>query len=526
MTRATSSSSRDAVEAGLVGRDPSAVRGRDARARCLVRRCAQGHRLPIADPEGRHAATRSRSRAGLDAHAAVCAVVASTAVADVYEFADGDAPVEALSGTIAAPNARARCARGSGLDRAGGNRDRHRRPRRRAAAARRVLVTRRQPRRNDHAAVSRRLDVSTARGRHAGRRAAIGPTRPRAPRSGCGPSRSNAGRDAARRRHRRIRAGCRRVDRRRARRSHECERLLAGRDRIGRHDVQPRSDRRHRSCGAASRTATTTTPRRPARSPRMSSSRPISRAQSRLRAKKHSACVSAPLVGVHVRRRRAHLVASSAVCTARAPRTCLWQPVVQHCAPARTGRPASSATGSSCRQCYRVGKQRRRAPDVSLRRRAGEGIVAVVGKLVPQRECRRVGSRVEHDRASERASQVVFCTSTRHLFESRRPSTRRSRSSARAPTRRTAIVAATVRLRALGIRAATFRADDPTAVSITAEHDTGCVSMPVYGLQRGLDLRALARYEGASRGDAPRVCLWEEPAGTLRDSANSDEAQR
>ena len=95
---------RDAVEAGLVGRDPSAATSGNARARCLVRRRAQGHRLWIADPGGRHAAPTAITAVS---HTRGTHLVASTAVADVYEFADGDAPVEALSGTIAAPNARA-----------------------------------------------------------------------------------------------------------------------------------------------------------------------------------------------------------------------------------------------------------------------------------------------------------------------------------------------------------------------------------------------------------------------------------
>jgi hypothetical protein len=36
--------------------------------------------------------------------------------------------------------------------------------------------------------------------------------------------------------------------------------------------------------------------------------------------------------------------------------------------------------------------------------------------------------------------------------------------------------------------------------------------MPVYGLQRGMDYE-LAMNTKVLRGDAPRVCLWEEPAG-------------
>jgi arabinofuranan 3-O-arabinosyltransferase len=63
----------------------------------------------------------------------------------------------------------------------------------------------------------------------------------------------------------------------------------------------------------------------------------------------------------------------------------------------------------------------------------------------------------------------------------------------------------------LGIRAEPYRAGDPTSVRLSAHRDSGCVAMPVFGLQPEVTYE-LSFDATVERGAPPRVCLWEENA--------------
>jgi arabinofuranan 3-O-arabinosyltransferase len=63
-------------------------------------------------------------------------------------------------------------------------------------------------------------------------------------------------------------------------------------------------------------------------------------------------------------------------------------------------------------------------------------------------------------------------------------------------------------LAASGISAASFDISDPTAVRLSARHHSACVSMPVLNVESGFDYE-LSFSAKTLRGAPPRACLWE-----------------
>src|SRR5262249_44681351 len=94
---------RDAAENGLVGRDTAAAAGalRALGVSYVVVRKDIDHSSPIRSVDMPQASEITRGLHALPG----ARLVGKTSVADVYEFTEADQPVEALSGTIAAPHA-------------------------------------------------------------------------------------------------------------------------------------------------------------------------------------------------------------------------------------------------------------------------------------------------------------------------------------------------------------------------------------------------------------------------------------
>jgi arabinofuranan 3-O-arabinosyltransferase len=229
----------------------------------------------------------------------------------------------------------------------------------------------------------------------------------------------------------------------------------------------------------------------------------------RLRARRHSACVSAPLVGIKVGDVVRLSIEERAVRGAR-PRMCLWEPGRQQCAalqwsakpqgmwfaltavarvPQNAGSMAmylytdqpAKGSGAWSENWYR---------NVTVKTLVPGTTTVVPASSAPAGTLRLAGRPVSVSTTFDAPTPLIGARSdasdcNQHGHRS---------------------------LAALGIQAVTFRADDPTAVSLSARDDSACVSMPVFGLQRSLDYE-LSLDAQVLAGARPRVCLWELPIG-------------
>jgi hypothetical protein len=230
----------------------------------------------------------------------------------------------------------------------------------------------------------------------------------------------------------------------------------------------------------------------------------------RLRAARHSACVSARLEGVHPGDVVRISLEQRAVHGAR-PRTCVWEPRRQQCAslawaaqpngewydlsavyhfPRDAGAPAlflyadqpAKGSGRMSENWY---------GHVTVNALVAGTTTVMPATASPTGLLKLRAAPAKVSTAFDAASAFVGARSDASDCD---------RQSDHSPA-------------ALGIHAVTSRIDDPTAVTITARHDTGCVSMPIFGLQRGLDYE-LSITTRVIAGGTPRVCLWEQPEGS------------
>jgi hypothetical protein len=229
----------------------------------------------------------------------------------------------------------------------------------------------------------------------------------------------------------------------------------------------------------------------------------------RLRARRHSACVSAPIVGVKVGDVIRVSLEERSVRGAR-PRTCLWEPGRQQCAPLQwsarpdgpwfaltavtriprdagsldmflyTDQPAK-VTGAWSENWYR---------DVTAKTLVPGATTIVPATPAPSGTLHLDGRQLKVSTTFDAPAPIIGARS--------------DASDCNKHSRRS--------LDSLGIQAVSFRADDPTAVSLSARHDTACVAMPVFGLERSLDYE-LSFNAMVMSGASPRVCLWELPVG-------------
>jgi arabinofuranan 3-O-arabinosyltransferase len=229
----------------------------------------------------------------------------------------------------------------------------------------------------------------------------------------------------------------------------------------------------------------------------------------RLRAARHSACVSAPIQGGHPGDVMRISLEQRAVRGAR-PRTCVWEPKRQQCASlAWSAQPSGEWYDLSAVYDF---PRDAGAPQLFLyadQPAKGSGRMSenwyrnitvsslVAGSTTVMPATSSPTGLLDLHAAPAKVSTAFDATSP--FVGARSDASDCDRHSDRSPS-------------ALGIHAVTSRIDDPTAVTITARHDTGCVFMPVFGLQRGLDYE-LSITTRVIAGGTPRICLWEQPAG-------------
>jgi arabinofuranan 3-O-arabinosyltransferase len=229
----------------------------------------------------------------------------------------------------------------------------------------------------------------------------------------------------------------------------------------------------------------------------------------RLRAAHHSACITAHLLNVQGGDIVRVALEQRGVRGAR-PRTCVWQPKPQQCASlAWSAQPNGDWYDLSA--VYRVPKNAGRLSmllyadqpakgsgawsenwyrNISVNTLVAGATTTVAADALPSGALHLGGAPAKVSTSFDAASPLVGTRS--EAFDCNRKGS--------------------ITTQRAGIRALTSRTDDPTAVTLTARHDTGCVSMPVFGLQRSLDYE-LSVDTRVIAGGTPRVCLWEAPAG-------------
>jgi hypothetical protein len=77
-------------------------------------------------------------------------------------------------------------------------------------------------------------------------------------------------------------------------------------------------------------------------------------------------------------------------------------------------------------------------------------------------------------------------------------------------------------LEATGIRMVPFRSSDPRDVRLSADHHSGCVSMPIDGMEQAVAYEV--QFDATVvRGSAPRMCLWQAARGACAPFAPTEE---